>query len=93
MKHFVAHYEKAYNIIKSLYENNPFLENGGPLKVRLLQSNEVYTLDSLMWTNLYMSNIHCLAKTWIYLTPYVCTERIFDSRPLMYNKIFLKKSF
>ena len=35
--------------------------------------------------------IHCPAKTWIYLTPYVCTEWIFDSRPFMYNKIFLKK--
>ena len=23
---------------------------------------------------------------------YVCTERIFDDRPLMYNKIFLKKN-
>ena len=32
-------------------------------------------------------------KTWIYyLTPYVCTERIFDSRPFMYNKMFLKKT-
>ena len=29
--------------------------------------------------------IHCPAKTWIYLTPYVCTERIFDGRPFMYN--------
>ena len=35
--------------------------------------------------------IHCLAKTWIYLTPYVCTERFFDSRSFMYNKIFFKK--
>ena len=26
--------------------------------------------------------VHCLAKIWIYLTPYVCTERIFDSRPI-----------
>ena len=33
----------------------------------------------------------CLAKTWIFLTPYVCTERIFDSRPFASNKIFLKK--
>ena len=31
------------------------------------------------------------AKTWIFLTPYVCTERIFDSRSFMYNNIFLKK--
>ena len=36
-------------------------------------------------------NIHWHTKTWIYLTPYVCTEGIFDSRPFMYNKIFLKK--
>ena len=35
--------------------------------------------------------LHCLAKLWIYLTPYVCTERFFDCRPFMYNKIFLKK--
>ena len=26
-------------------------------------------------------------------TAYVCTERIFDSRPFLYNKIFLKKLF
>ena len=26
-------------------------------------------------------NLTLLAKTWIYFTPYVCTERIFDSRP------------
>ena len=37
------------------------------------------------------SYIHCPAKTWIYLTSYVCTKRIFDSRPFMNNKIFLKK--
>ena len=36
--------------------------------------------------------VHCLAKTWICLTPYTCTERTFDSRPFMYNKIFLKKT-
>ena len=36
--------------------------------------------------------LHCLAKTWIYPTPYVCTKRIFDSRPFMYSKIFLKKT-
>ena len=38
-----------------------------------------------------ISKLHCLAKTWIYLTPYVCNERIFDSWPFMYNKTFLKK--
>ena len=26
-----------------------------------------------------------------YLIQYVCTEQIFDSRPFMHNKIFLKK--
>ena len=35
--------------------------------------------------------IQKLAKTWIYLTTYVCPERIFDSRPFMYNKILLKR--
>ena len=43
------------------------------------------------WIGQKRPNIHCPAKTWIYLTPYVCTEGIFDSRPFMYNKIFLKK--
>ena len=33
-----------------------------------------------------------LGKTWIYLTLDVCLERIFDSRPFMYNEIFLKKT-
>ena len=28
-----------------------------------------------------------------YTTPYVCTERDFDSRPFIYNNIFLKKFF
>ena len=37
-----------------------------------------------------MHNLQKLAKTWIYFTPYVCTERIFDDLPLIYNKIFLK---
>ena len=40
--------------------------------------------------------IQTLAKTWIYPTPYIikyiCTVRIFDSRPFIYNKIFLKKT-
>ena len=31
-----------------------------------------------------------LAKIRIYLSPYVCTKRIFDSRPFIYNKVFLK---
>ena len=31
------------------------------------------------------NKLHCPAKTWIYLTPYVCNERIFDSWPFMYN--------
>ena len=39
------------------------------------------------------SKVHSLAKTWIYLTPYVYTERIFDSRQIMYNIIFLKKAY
>ena len=39
------------------------------------------------------SFLHCPAKTWIYLTPYVCTEQIFDSRPFMSNEMLLKKLF
>ena len=45
------------------------------------------TLDSLMCCQL----VHWLTKTWIYLTPYLCTERIFDNQPFMYIKVFLKK--
>ena len=42
----------------------------------------------------YIRMLQCLAKTCIYLTPYACTERIFDSRPFMYYYvIFLKKLF
>ena len=33
---------------------------------------------------------HFSRKTWIYLTLYVFTERIFDSQLIIYNKIFLK---
>ena len=36
-------------------------------------------------------DIQCLAKTWIYLTAYLYTERIFESQPFIYNKIFWKK--
>ena len=43
------------------------------------------------WINWIYSHIQCHAKTWIYFTPYVCSERIFDSRPFMLNKIFWKK--
>ena len=43
-------------------------------------------LDSTVFPDL-----QSLAKTWIYHTRYVCSERIFDSRPFMYSKIFLKK--
>ena len=63
--------------------------------------NKVPTLISILGSSLEGANktqrkseirlyIQKLAKTWIYLTPYVCTERIFDSRPFMHNKIFLK---
>ena len=38
-----------------------------------------------------LRTLQFLAKTWIYLTPYTCTERIFDSELFMYNKTFLKK--
>ena len=41
--------------------------------------------------NMTEMDVHWLAKTWIYLTQYVCTERIFDSRPFMYNIFFWKK--
>ena len=43
--------------------------------------------------NSYAKFIQKLAKIRIYLTPYLCTERIFDSRPFMYDKIFLQKLF
>ena len=53
-----------------------------------------YILNSQGQSNIESTNfLHWLAKTWIYLTPYVCTGRIFDSRPFMYNKFFLKKIF
>ena len=43
---------------------------------------------SIFWTP---SRVQKVAKKGIYLTPYVCTERVFDRRLFMYNKIFLKK--
>ena len=39
----------------------------------------------------FFTQLQCLAKTWIYLTPYICAEWTFDSRPFIHNKIFLKK--
>ena len=44
-----------------------------------------------VYSKKWKKKIHCPAKTWIYLTPYVCTELMFESRPFMYNKTFLKK--
>ena len=38
------------------------------------------------------SILHCLTKKWIYLTPYICIEWIFDSRPFMCNKTFFEKT-
>ena len=44
------------------------------------------------WRPTALFHIHCPAKTWIYLAPYAWTERIFDSRLFMHNKIFRKNS-
>ena len=38
-----------------------------------------------------IKKVQKLAKTWIYLAPYVCTEQIFDSRLFIYKNIFLQK--
>ena len=59
---------------------------------------KIYVEDHLMHFFFYIGKnekiiLHCPAKKWIYLTPYLCTERIFDSRPFMYNKMFLKKLY
>ena len=45
-----------------------------------------------MKQNYFETEINCLAKTWFYLTLFVCADRIFDSPPFMKNKIFLKKT-
>ena len=37
--------------------------------------------------------VHCLAKTWIYLTPYVCTEQILAADCSCTTKYFLKDSY
>ena len=49
------------------------------------------TVCSVFKSHKSRQDLQKLAKTWIYLTPYVCTEGIFDSWPFMYHKIFLKK--
>ena len=36
-------------------------------------------------------DIHWVTKKYIYLSPYVCNERIFDALQVMLNKIFLNK--
>ena len=45
----------------------------------------------IQFTDTPSGPLHGLAKTWIYLTPYVCNERIFNSRPFMYNNTLVKK--
>ena len=60
---------------------------------------QIGKLFAARWVFEYLKNFELIfkhtetRKTWIYLTPYVCTDRIFDSRPFnfMNNKIFLKK--
>ena len=42
------------------------------------------------WT--FLINLQKVAKNGIYLTPYICSERISDRQPFMNNKIFLKKA-
>ena len=53
------------------------------------------TMDPIQFATNEVINLlralQCLPKTWIYPTPYVCTERIFDSRPFIHKKMFLKK--
>ena len=46
----------------------------------------------LLFVDSQSINLQCLAKTWIYLTPYVCIERIFESPPLLNNIIFWKRT-
>ena len=48
----------------------------------LFSKNKTYLLES---------NFECTASIKIEHM-YICTERIFDSRAFMYNKIFLKKT-
>ena len=43
-------------------------------------------------TSLYMYRFNQNKPSGAYIT-YACTERIFDSRLLMYNKIFLESSY
>ena len=43
-----------------------------------------------LWNLVSCNQVQYLAKTWIYLTPYVCTERIYDSQPVIYTQtVFL----
>ena len=70
-------------------------ENSIKSKFRpLSKQNGVYFVLPKVFQTMRKSIKICLlqklAKTWIYLTPYVCTERIFDGRQFM-HKIFLKK--
>ena len=58
----------------------------------------IWKYFELYWIRIFITigyavfKIHCPAKTWIYLTPYVCTEWIFDSRPTVHvqQNIFQK---
>ena len=60
------------------------------LKILILNYERPKITDSKVY--LLLQYLHCLTKTLVYITPYVrCTEQIIDSRPFMYNKIFLKK--
>ena len=85
--------ERQCNVLKK-YRHVKSCENN-----TLLDKNQNQSFDEL--SIIAICNMTCYVKSTVYtdsqkhestlLYTYVCTERIFDSRPFMYNKIFLKK--
>ena len=60
----------------------------------LLKPRKIDKRRKILQTNILNCSslwcLQCLAKTWIYLTPYVCNQQIFDSLQHTLNKTFLK---
>ena len=53
-----------------------------------------YSIFEILWAvfSPSFSYIHWVTKKHIYLTPYVCNERIFDGLQFVLNNFFLKKT-
>ena len=81
----------------NLYQNNWIFREQQALYYSFMKYVFIKTFSSyfsLTFLKSFQQNIHLqkAAKKGIYLTPYVCTDQIFDLRPFMHRKRFYIKT-